>query len=288
MTFRGPASAAVAAAVLLAIAASCGDPGGNPALPPTRPDPPTGPGTPVLLPSDPDAVLLEVWEHAGFVPLEHSVGRPPVIWLQVSGQIVVQGPTMEIYPGYILPPLFTGRLGVPALAEVIAAIEATELPGGGEDIIIDDLTDRVADAPTHEFTLNEAGRGRSIFVYGMWFSELADDPRVVALTALLDAVWRLSDVATEEYYGGRMLVISLGVQPFPEPDLVNEHPWPLPVPPARPDGFGCHEFEGAQADAVLEAFRGKNHAARWVHEGQGYQLVARPLLPEEPGCAGRG
>ena len=284
--FRRLASAAAVAAILPAIAASCGDPGGNPILPPTRPEPPTGPGTRVELPSDPDAVFLEVWEHAGFVPVEHSVGRPPLIWLQVSGQIVVLGPAPEIYPGYILPPLFTGRLGSAALAEVIAAIEATDLPGGGEDINIDDLIDRVADAPTFEFKLNEADRGRSIFVYAMGFRELESDPRVVALTGLLDVVSRLGEVATEEYYGGRMQVVNLGVQPFPEPDLVNFRPWPLPVPPNRPDGFGCHEFEGAQADAVLEAFFGANHAARWLYDGRGYQLVARPLLPEEPGCVG--
>ena len=127
--FRGRASGAVLAAftLLLALATGCGsDDAPAPTAPPPPEPPPVGPPPNTLdLPDDPGHFFLEVWEGPGFVPIEYSLGRPPRYAVTVGGELYNEGPTIQIFPGPLLPNIQVGRL----LAEDLAAIiEASMMP----------------------------------------------------------------------------------------------------------------------------------------------------------------
>jgi hypothetical protein len=67
-------------------------------------------------------------------------------------------------------------------------------------------------------------------------------------------------------------------------------PWPGPslatfgAPNASQAGLRCGVVDGSDAVAVLHAAAGANELTPWTSDGRRYELVLRPLLPDESGC----
>ena len=247
-----------------------------PVTPPTTPPPP-----PLVLPEDEDAVFFEVRLQAGFVPVEYSLGRAPLYRLTVAGDLYFEGPIAEIYPGYLLPNLRHARLDEDAFVEVLGALAPLALPATDDDFI-DEFVRIVADAPSHEFLLTDQEGTHRLSVYALFVGEFSD-PRGALLKRLLDVLGRVADISgAERWRGDRLQVWVLEAEPFHEPDLATEAAWPLAAPPGAPGD--CRVFEGEEAARLLRVFEPANHGYRWTHEGSLYQLLARPLFPDEPGC----
>ncbi|MEV6373070.1 hypothetical protein [Micromonospora musae] len=67
-------------------------------------------------------------------------------------------------------------------------------------------------------------------------------------------------------------------------------PWPLPTLTGEPlagtsAGSSCRVLRGAELDAARRAIEPTDGDARWSSAGRVWQVAARPLLPDETGCA---
>ncbi|MDE2660367.1 MAG: hypothetical protein OXI45_09170 [Acidobacteriota bacterium] len=285
-----PGRALAALTILAALAAGCGsEDAPAPTAPPPPEPPPVGPPPETLdLPADPGHVFLEVWEGPGFVPIEYSLGRPPRYAVTVGGEMYNEGPTIEIFPGPLLPNIQVGRLLAEDLAAIVEATAATGISQLGEVNIPQPTTGPViADAPAYEVVLRDR-QGSHLLRIEALGSISHTDPRVIAVRELMQRLdHATADTAAEVYLGERVQVyVSVGPMP-PEPSVLNERPWPLPdLPPeAHEMEFECRVYEGQVAAGLLEAFADANHGTRWDYHGALHQILARSLLPHEEGCS---
>lgn len=291
---KKPALSATLAAltVALALGAGCGsDEAPAPTAPPPPEPPPVGPPPATLeLPADPEVFFLEIWQLPGFVPIEYALGRPPRYAVTVGGEFYYEGPTIEIFPGPLLPNIQRGQLSEADLDGVIEAAAATGISQLGEVNIPQPTTGPViADAPTYEVVLRDR-QGSHLLRIEALGAESHTDPRVLAVRELMQRLDQASaDTSTEAYSGERVQVyVSVGPM-LPDVSVLNERPWPLPDPPPREEdaeGFECRVYEGQVAVDLLETLADANHGTRWDYEGALHQLLARSLLPREEGCPG--
>ena len=289
---RSALSPALAALTVgLALGAGCGsDEAPAPTAPPPPEPPPVGPPPETLdLPDDPGHFFLEIWEGPGFVPIEYSLGRPPRYAVNVGGELYHEGPTIQIFPGPLLPNIQVGQLLAEDLTAIIEATAATGISQLGEVNIPQPTTGPViADAPTYEVVLRDRQGSHLLRIEALGSMSHAD-PRVIAVRELMQQLdHATADTAAEVYVGERVQVyVSVGPMP-PEPSVLNERPWPLPdLPPGEDaEGFECRVYEGQVAASLLEILADANHGTRWNHQGTLHQLLARSLLPHEEGCRG--
>lgn len=268
-------------AILVGLAGCVGDSGTTPRRPTPPVVPPPAPS--IALPDGEDTVWLEVEQHPGYVPIEYAIGRAPLFQLTVGRDLYFEGPTPSIFPGYLLPNLRHARLNEAAFARIHAAAAELRL-SEIEAEVITDLADIVADAPTTTVIQRDRTGEHRLSVYALYFEEHTD-PRVPLVHALVDALGDASNfLGSEEWRGDRLQVWVLRSEPFWDPDFATEEPWPLADPPRPDDRAECRVFEGAEAARLLAVFRPANHGYRWVHEGNHYTLVPRPLFPSEEGC----
>lgn len=280
----------VTLAVLLVLAGGCGsDDAPAPTAPPPPEPPPVGPPPATLdLPDDAGHFFLEVWEGPAFVPIEYLVGRPPQYALTVGGDLFYEGPTIEIFPGPLLPNIQQGSVSEADLAAIMEATAATGVSQVGEENIPQPESGPIiADIPAIEIYLRDR-RGLHLLRVDAYASSAHTDPRVAAIRDLMELLDRTaSDTAAETYSGERVQVYASTGAMLPDPSVLNERPWPLPDPPPGDEGnqpFECRVYEGQDAADLLEIFADANHGTRWNHEGTLHQLLARSLLPREEPC----
>ena len=286
---RAPGSALVALTLLLAFAGGCGSEDAPAPTAPPPPEPaPVGPSPETLdLPDDAGHFFLEVWEGPGFVPIEYSLGRPPRYAVTVGGSFYYEGPTIEIFPGPLLPNIQRGQLSAEHLAAVIEATAATGISQIDELNIPQPTTGPViADAPMYEVVLRDRQGSHRLRIEALG-SLSHTDPRVIAVRELMARLDQAAaDTASEPFVGERVQVYVIARPMPPEPSVLNERPWPLPDPPPEDGGMGfeCRVYEGEAAAGLLEIFADAHHGTRWSHRGALQQLLARSLLPREEAC----
>ena len=121
---------AVALGLVAFGAAACDD--GAPATP-VAPPPPEPRPPPVELPADPEALFLVIELGGGFVPIEYSLGQPPVFALSVAGELWSRAPVPEIYPGPLVPRILHSRVAeadFEGVLELLAELRLAELAVG--------------------------------------------------------------------------------------------------------------------------------------------------------------
>ena len=270
------------------VAAGCGsDADPAPTTPPPPEPPPVAAPDTLDLPDDPEVFFLEIWQGPGFVPIEYRLGRPPRYALTVGGDFFYEGPTIEIFPGPLLPNIQRGQLSDDDLTAVIEATAATGISAVGEENVPQPTTGPfIADAPTYEILLRDR-RGSHLLRIEALGSEAHTDPRVASVRDLLERLdLATAETAAETYGGERVQVYASAAPMLPDASVLNERPWPLPDPPPTDDveGFECRVYEGQVAAGLLEIFADANHGTRWEFQGTLRQLLARSLLPREEPC----
>lgn len=246
---------------------------------------PTGP-EPVArrfeLPGDPAAYFLIVEAGPGYWFVEHLV-RPPRYAITVEGDLFFER-LATVYPAPILPDIRRRRLAAGELQQVLEAASETALPVVEDGTVIQEPTDRLADAGVTSFTLVTAGGERTVHIEGLTIAQHVD-PRVAPLIDLYELFDRLAERGeSERHVGERIEVFVLDDRGPPQTDAAGR-PWPFSeLPPAPLANRGCDTFGGETAASVLAALEEELNSARWNYEGEWYQILARSLLPGEAGC----
>jgi hypothetical protein len=255
--------------------------------------PPTAEPTPVSLPDDAGALVLQVELTGGFLTPELLAGRLPLISVYADGRVITEGPVAAVFPGPAWPnvqvqradPATVRTLVEHALAAGVADTTELGMPG-------------VADAASTRFTVTTAAGTTVREVYAL--SEGAGDPMLTAeqqaaraeltdlLSELTDLPATLDDAASYEPTAVAALARAWTTEPDP---AVGERPavgWPGPQLPGESLGadLSCAVTAGDQAAAVTSAARAADQLTPWATaDGAVWAVTFRPLLPHESGCA---
>jgi hypothetical protein len=261
---------------------------------------PASPG--IAHPTGAADLVVRIENGGGFVGPAFQLRRLP--WLSIfgDGRVMVLGPQIEIYPGPALPNVVTFRISEEGLQQVLEEALAAGLLGA--DAHYD--YPGIADAGTTTFTVVAGGKQHVVSAYalsegGAMDSQL-DTETLRARTALLKFQERALDLRSwlgaaviepeTAYRFEALRIFVTAAQPADpqiQPGFVD---WPLATPLAS---FGdpvvgnlgdtrCAAVSGDDLATLLPAIQKSNELTVWRSGAKEYQLVLRPLLPDESGC----
>jgi hypothetical protein len=264
------------------------------------PGPTASPG--ITHPTGAADLVVRIESGGGFVGPTYQLRQLPWLSIYGDGRVMVLGPQIEIYPGPALPNVVTFRISEEGLQKVLEEALAAgllsadahyEYPG-------------IADAGTTTFTVVAGGKRHVVSAYALSEGGAMDsqlDPETLrARTALLAfqekaldlRSWlRAAVVEPEAVY--RFDALRIFVAP-PQPADQGLQPtvvdWPLATPLSS---FGvpvvgnlgdtrCGVVSGDDLAKLLPAVQSSNELTLWRSGDKEYQLILRPLLPDESGC----
>jgi hypothetical protein len=286
----------VAVAAVAVLASACGGVGND--------DPGSGGGTGatgIAHPTGSDQLILRMAYEGGFVPYEYTLGSTPFWSLFGDGTLIVPGPQIEIYPGPALPNLTATPVSEDGIQAILEAARDAGLLDG--DANYGDQC--IADAANTVFTTTADGTTTVVSAYALDVGDPAgtcgNDKDADARAKLADFQAKLTDlrswlpngsVGTERPYDPTEMRVY--VLPYRGDAELPQDPieWPLD---GSVDSFG-EPFENAPSDTrcgvvtgddlttLLAAARDANALTPWTSGGAEYQLIFRPLLPDEHSC----
>ncbi|GAA1620893.1 hypothetical protein [Actinoplanes couchii] len=245
--------------------------------------------------ADPDSIALRVEYRGGFVPAESIPGRIPRFSVYADGRALSEGPVPAIYPGPALPNLQQITLTADQVEELTAGALAAGVKGGA-----DFGTPNVADTPSTRIVVRTAGGEQTVDVMALNEAN-PDDKSLTAeqhaarkkLTEFLASVDRLfadaASPASQPYQPKGLAVIA---QPYQDTgDGAGGATVTWPAKTALPGTalteqpkVNCLTLEGTDLQAVWKLAEKANARTPWESAGQKWQIVFRPLLPDETGC----
>jgi hypothetical protein len=267
-----------------------------------RPTPSTTPSPGIAHPTGAADLVVRIENGGGFVAPTYQLRQLPWLSIYGDGSVMVLGPQIEIYPGPALPNVVTFRISEEGLQKVLEEALAAGLLGADAQY----QYPSIADAGTTTFTVVAGGKRHVVSAYALSEGGAMDsqvDPETLrARTALLAFQERALDLRSwlgpaviepeSAYRFEALRIFVAAAQPADqgiEPGFVD---WPLATPLAS---FGdlvvgnlgdtrCAAVTGANLAKLLPAVQNSNELTVWRSGGKSYQLVLRPLLPDESGC----
>ncbi|HJS27894.1 MAG TPA: hypothetical protein VJ913_12295 [Actinomycetota bacterium] len=251
-------------------------------------------------PTGADEVVLRVEYTGGFVPVDYTLRSIPSWTLYGDGRIVMQAPQIEIYP----PPALPGLTATPIAEDGVQAILEAARDAGLMDGDASYGNDCIADAATTVFTTNANGSTSVVSAYALDVGEPAgtcggeaDADERAALAEFQMLLGDLSSWLPEGSVGQEQPLdpteLRVYSQPYRgQPDPPQEEvAWPLGEPlgsfgdPVEDHGapVRCGVVNGEDLSTVLPVAGAANEITPWTSDGV-YQLIFRPLLPDESGC----
>ena len=289
----------VAVAAVAVVASACGglandDPGSGGTTGATG-------ATGIEHPTGADQLILQMAYEGGFVPYEYTLGSTPFWSLFGDGTLIVPGPQIEIYPGPALPNLTATPVSEDGIQAILEAAADAGLMDGDANY----GNQCIADAATTVFTTDANGQTSVVSAYALDVGEPAGTcgnggdadarAKLAAFQAKLTNLhsWLPSGSlgAERPYDPTEMRVYVLPYQGDAElPQDPTE--WPLEAPL---DSFGepvenassdtrCGVVTGEDLTTLLAAAKNANALTPWTSGGTEYQLIFRPLLPDEHAC----
>jgi hypothetical protein len=240
----------------------------------------------LILNEDPDSILLSVTSAGGFVPVEFMVNQGPHLVLTRGGQLIQKRPQIEIYPGPLLANWQASQLDEESMLFVLEELDALNFDEIGR-VENNDATG-VADAPITTVRFYNQDGEHSFAVYALGISEDSTDSRVPILANLVDRLGTMTGAPATSYMPEMIQVVAgVGAGEIDEA-VANVREWPLPVSYEDMTEIGfdwrCAAYEGEEAQNLLRVFAEANQATRWTLGEVDYQILVRPLFPEETPC----
>jgi hypothetical protein len=259
-------------------------------------------------PSGANELVLRIEVGGGFVGPNVSLGQIPMLSIYGDGRVVVEGAQIAIYPGPALPSVVSYRISEEGLQKILENADAAGLlgPDAHYDFPF------IADAPTTTFTVVARGARHVISAYALAEAGPNDaqlDPDVRrARAALYQFEQKVSDVRgflgpsvvmepEAQYKPATMRIYARPAQPEQGGGIEpNFQDWPLTTPLAS---FGvtaaaggalnggnmrCGTVTGDELKTLMPRLQLSNQLTYWRSGDQTYQLILRPLLPDESGC----
>ncbi|AEV85995.1 hypothetical protein ACWT_4978 [Actinoplanes sp. SE50] len=242
-------------------------------------------------------VLVRLGYQGGFVPEIYRFVRLPEVTIYADGRVVSNGPVPAVAPGPALPNVQISKI-TPERARQWAADAVAAGVKDGADF----GTPGVADIPDTVVTAVTDGRAQTVHVTALRETR-PDDAQVTAaqkaarakLAAYVDSLRALAtetgSPAPDAYRPESVAVLA---QPYvPVDDGLEQKPvaWPGPaLPGATLSGtVHCVAVSGAELTKVWAAAATANQRTPWTSGGKQWQVMFRPLLPDETGgCAALG
>lgn len=288
---RHPAARPIALALaLVVLAGACGT-GQTVNGGPTTP---SGPSGPEGFPTGADEVVVQVHDCCGFVPFSVALSAVPPLTIFGDGTTVVAAnrSVSDRFPALVRQR--RGHLSRPEIAGLLDLARRSGLLGDEVDF----GSPQVTDLPSTAVVLVVDGREVVQSAYALreeFEDDLPADARAARqrLRAFLDEAELAVGQPSQEYRPER---ISVFAQPSESSDGTDPkgaaRPWPFADPAAWPEGersgsYRCRTFAGSDAAAVVAAAAPAEHGDRWLAGAERWDLVFRPLLPDEvDACAG--
>lgn len=296
-TLASPITLLLSAAALL-VAAGCG--GADQSGSGGTTEPATTPAG-LTHATGPNDVVLRIETGGGFVPVEFNLRALPEYTLYGDGTVLMTpaGDPTTVPP---VPPLETAKLDEAAIQKLLTAAQGAGLLTDATPDYGDMGSVGVSDMPTTTVTLNVDGKQASHGAYGL--SMGGAEPAGQLTQAQLDARAALRgfvDLAKQHdpnataYAPTRVLVYAGPSLEQPDVETGAEPAtWPLASelatlgePVSSGLAYRCAVVEGDDATKLVEAVQKAPQNAQWVggsDRNATFQLVVRPLLPDEAGC----
>jgi hypothetical protein len=301
----GSLAGSVPAVIALAMLVAGCAPGGTTGPSPTPAD--TGP---IVYATGPTDLVLQVSSGGGLLPQAMLLAEMPDVSIYGDGRVVRLGSHRSGSQDPLLPELIETRIKADGMARILSAARDAGLLG----------LDRRFDLPgaydlwTAQFTVTANGATHRVSVFGLGFEDegrLAPSGEMAARRTLAALYGRLVDLrawlpsgavgpdSAYEPTGTRVFMTRLvdwptpgGGTPAPASPAAGQEIRDWPIADLLPESFGKAIDKSDQwycaavgsEEAVLLGLDTATKGTRWRAAGWLYQLVARPLLPDESGC----
>jgi hypothetical protein len=248
-------------------------------------------------------LVVRIENGGGFLAPAYALRQLPWLSIYGDGSVMVLGPQVEIYPGPALPNVVTFRISQQGLQKVLEEALAAGLLGADAQY----QYPGIADAGTTTFTVAAGGKRHVVSAYALSEGGPNDaqlDPDTLRARAALLAFqqraldlrsWLGSAVVEPEsaYRFAALRIFVAPPQPTDQQIQASYVDWPLTTPLAS---FGapvgnlnmgdarCAVVSGDELARLLPAVQSSNELTLWRSGGTEYQLILRPLLPDESGC----
>lgn len=251
---------------------------------------------------DPDELVLRIDMGGGLAGPDQNALSIPQVSVYADGRVISEGAQIDIYPGPALPSLHLARLSPAGLGRVLEAAAQTGLTAGDRHLPMRGI----ADAHTTTFTVIREGETHVVTAEALGLEagheDQIDATELQARRALVDfqsalsylAPWLGTDVLAEglPFEFDELRIFPRPGLPPDEPDLAQpDLEWPLAEPLmsfGEPFPMGedarCGTVSGEDLQALLPLVMSANQLTRWESGGEFYELLLRPLLPDESGC----
>lgn len=242
-------------------------------------------------------VVLRVSSGGGFVPVQVNLRAMPSFTLYGDGTVIVPGAVIQIYPGPAVTPLVRSKLSERRVQALLLHARQAGLLVRRSIDYGDMGTIGISDAPTTTLVVNAAGRHVERRAYALGITDQGgrlSPAQAKARQALARFIARLPQGVSGASYAPHAIAAYVGPfrgQPQPGGRRVV---WPLASNLATAGKrvssgleYRCILVRGDGARRLTATLRKANELSRWVAwpgAKTAYQLIARPLLPDERRC----
>jgi hypothetical protein len=242
-------------------------------------------------------VVVRVSSGGGFVAPQTNLRALPSFTLYGDGTVIVPGAIPQIYPGPAIQPLVMLRLDERQVQALLERARRAGLLAGGAIDYGNMGAVGVSDAPTTTLIVNANGRRVTRQAYALGMGSGAgrlSAKQVRARQALARFIATLPSGASGGRYVPPALAVYAARSQGPAQHGAGKVVWPLASdlatagkPAANGLAYRCITVKGSDAKSLLARLRAANEQSQWVmrgHPDRAYQVIARPLLPDEAGC----
>jgi hypothetical protein len=255
----------------------------------------------IVHPRSATAVVIRVTTGGGFVPLQVNLRALPSFTLYGDGTVVVPGAVTQIFPGPAITPLVRSRLSERQVQALLVRAQAARLLARRTIAYGDMGTMGVSDMPTTTLVVNAGGRHvqRSAYALGATPGGGRLSPaQASARLALSHFIAQLPHGLASEVLLPHAIAVYAGPFQGPRQAGAARVRWPLAsnlatagTRPQSGAGYRCITVRGAAVKRLLATLRKANEQSQWAAragDSRSFQVIARPLLPDQRDCAALG